>query len=128
VSESHPSRRTATPSGIRVRLRVHEDGRIVDGHRGGWLNLLEPERAHVHTRDHSTENRLTVVVADGQAMALKTLTSSITMGEGDSLMSAHREITRKPTTPGEILHEEFLRPLGMSQKDLANHLGCDVKV
>src|SRR5947208_12087867 len=35
---------------------------------------------------------------------------------------------RRPTTPGEILREEFLIPLGMSQKDLADHLGCDVKV
>lgn len=43
-------------------------------------------------------------------------------------MSAHREMTRKPTTPGEILHEEFLKPLEMSQKELADHLGCDVKV
>jgi addiction module HigA family antidote len=43
-------------------------------------------------------------------------------------MSAQREVTRKPTTPGEILHEEFLKPLGMSQKRLAHHLGCDVKV
>jgi addiction module HigA family antidote len=43
-------------------------------------------------------------------------------------MRTHREMTRKPTTPGEILHEEFLKPLGMSQKELAEHLGCDVKV
>lgn len=35
---------------------------------------------------------------------------------------------RKPTTPGEILLEEFLKPLGITQKALANHLGCDVKV
>lgn len=35
---------------------------------------------------------------------------------------------RKPTSPGEILHEEFLVPLGMTQKQLADHLGCDVKV
>lgn len=35
---------------------------------------------------------------------------------------------RRPTTPGEILHEEFLVPLGMTQKLLADHLGCDVKV
>ena len=39
-----------------------------------------------------------------------------------------REIARKPTTPGEILHEEFLQPLAMSQKELADHLRCDVKV
>jgi len=35
---------------------------------------------------------------------------------------------REPTTPGEILREEFLTPLGMTQKQLAEHLGCDVKV
>ena len=35
---------------------------------------------------------------------------------------------RKPTTPGEILREEYLLPLGMTQKELADHIGCDVKV
>jgi len=35
---------------------------------------------------------------------------------------------RQPTTPGEILREEFLVPLGMTQKELADHIGCDVKV
>jgi addiction module HigA family antidote len=35
---------------------------------------------------------------------------------------------RQPTLPGEILREEFLIPLGMTQKQVANHLGCDVKV
>jgi len=35
---------------------------------------------------------------------------------------------RQPTTPGEILHHEFLVPLRMTQKRLADHLGCDVKV
>ena len=35
---------------------------------------------------------------------------------------------REPTTPGEILREEFLTPLGLPQKQLADHLGCDVKV
>lgn len=35
---------------------------------------------------------------------------------------------REPTRPGEILSEEFLIPLGMTQKQLADHLGCDVKV
>jgi addiction module HigA family antidote len=41
-----------------------------------------------------------------------------------------RELTRRrePTTPGEILREEFLIPLSMTQKRLADHLGCDVKV
>jgi addiction module HigA family antidote len=35
---------------------------------------------------------------------------------------------RQPTSPGEILREEFLLPLGMTQKELADHLGCEVKV
>ena len=35
---------------------------------------------------------------------------------------------RKPTTPGEILREEFLIPMKMTQKQLADHIGCDVKV
>ena len=35
---------------------------------------------------------------------------------------------REPTGPGEILRDEFLAPLGMTQKELADHLGCDVKV
>lgn len=35
---------------------------------------------------------------------------------------------RKPTSPGEILNEEFIKPLGLTQKELANHLGCDYKV
>jgi addiction module HigA family antidote len=37
-------------------------------------------------------------------------------------------MNREPTTPGEILHEEYLAPLGMTQKELADHLGCDIKV
>ena len=35
---------------------------------------------------------------------------------------------RAPTSPGEILREEFLVPLSMTQKRLADQLGCDVKV
>jgi addiction module HigA family antidote len=35
---------------------------------------------------------------------------------------------RQPTGPGEILREEYLEPLGLTQKQLADHLGCDVKV
>ena len=38
------------------------------------------------------------------------------------------KMQRKPTTPGEILSEEFLGPLSMTQKRLADHIGCDVKV
>ena len=38
------------------------------------------------------------------------------------------KIQREPTTPGEILSEEFLGPLSMTQKQLADHIGCDVKV
>ncbi len=35
---------------------------------------------------------------------------------------------RPPTTPGEILREEFLRPAGLSQRELAERVGCDIKV
>lgn len=38
------------------------------------------------------------------------------------------ERKRKPTSPGEILQAEFLSPLKITQKLLANHLGCDIKV
>ena len=38
------------------------------------------------------------------------------------------EYMRKPTSPGEILLEEFLKPLGISQRKFADHLGCDYKV
>ena len=37
-------------------------------------------------------------------------------------------IGREPTTPGEILYEELLKPLNITQKQLADHLSCDVKV
>ena len=35
---------------------------------------------------------------------------------------------RPPTSPGEILREEFLKPMGMTQRQLAEHVDCDVKV
>ena len=38
------------------------------------------------------------------------------------------QIERNPTLPGEILAEEFLRPLGITQKKFADHLGVDIKV
>ena len=38
-----------------------------------------------------------------------------------------KELKRQPITPGEILTEEFLVPLGMTQTDLADKLSCDVK-
>ena len=37
-------------------------------------------------------------------------------------------LDREPTSPGEILAEEFLQPLNITQRQLAEHLGCDVKV
>lgn len=39
-----------------------------------------------------------------------------------------KKMTRAPTPPGEILQEEFLTPLGLTQKQLADHILCDVKV
>jgi antitoxin HigA-1 len=35
---------------------------------------------------------------------------------------------RAPTPPGEILREEFLEPMSLSQRQLADHIGCDVQV
>lgn len=35
---------------------------------------------------------------------------------------------RMPTNPGEILSEEFLKPLGITQKELADHIQVDIKV
>lgn len=35
--------------------------------------------------------------------------------------------SRPPTTPGEILSEEFLKPVGLTQGDFAAYLGVDVK-
>ena len=35
---------------------------------------------------------------------------------------------RKPTRPGEILREEFLIPLALTQRQVAESLGRDVKV
>ena len=34
---------------------------------------------------------------------------------------------RIPTSPGEILDEEFLKPLGVTQTALARHLGVPVR-
>lgn len=34
---------------------------------------------------------------------------------------------RKPTHPGEILLEEFLKPLGMSQVELARNMGVPIQ-
>ncbi len=39
-----------------------------------------------------------------------------------------KTMSRKPTSPGEILNEEFLVPMGLTQKELADHIGCDIKV
>lgn len=43
-------------------------------------------------------------------------------------MRVPRQMTRKPTTPGEILQEKFLKPMHMGQRELAGHFGCNVKV
>ena len=45
-----------------------------------------------------------------------------------TIIEGNMKRKREPTTPGEILREEFLVPLGMTQKELADHIGCDVKV
>ncbi len=37
------------------------------------------------------------------------------------------DLKRKPTTPGEVLREEFLVPLGMTQVQLAARLGIPLQ-
>jgi len=39
-----------------------------------------------------------------------------------------KTMSRKPTSPGEILNEEFLVPMGLTQKQSSDHIGCDIKV
>ena len=34
----------------------------------------------------------------------------------------------KPPSPGMFLRDRFLGPLGLTQKELADHIGCDIKV
>ena len=38
-----------------------------------------------------------------------------------------RPIIRNPVTPGEMLNDEFLKPLGLTQKKFADHIGVDIK-
>src|SRR5581483_11249320 len=63
--------------------------------------------------------------SDGPRMDPTTWTSSTITHE---VCMDRSRMTRKPTTPGEILREEYLVPLEMSQKDLADHIEQDVKV
>jgi addiction module HigA family antidote len=35
------------------------------------------------------------------------------------------KLQREPITPGEILSEEFLKPLALTRAALARHIGCD---
>lgn len=39
----------------------------------------------------------------------------------------NRRLIKNPVTPGEILSEEFLKPLGLTQKQFGDHIGVDVK-
>lgn len=34
---------------------------------------------------------------------------------------------RIPTSPGEMLHDEYLKPLGLTQVEFARHLGVPVR-
>ena len=54
--------------------------------------------------------------------------SCLVAAEGLCTNAAVLRQRREPTSPGEILREEFLLPLDMTQKRLAKHLRCDVKV
>lgn len=43
-------------------------------------------------------------------------------------MKSMFKLKREPTHPGEILNEEFIKPMGLTQKEVGDHLGCDLKV
>lgn len=47
--------------------------------------------------------------------------------EGERIERNEGERTSEPVHPGEILSEEFLKPAGISQSELARHIDCDVK-
>lgn len=36
-------------------------------------------------------------------------------------------MSRKPTSPGEMLDEEFLKPMNLTQRKFADHIGVEVK-
>ncbi len=38
-----------------------------------------------------------------------------------------RRMIKNPVTPGEILVEDFLKPLQLTQKAFADHIGVDIK-
>jgi antitoxin HigA-1 len=50
---------------------------------------------------------------------LRSGTGAISLKKGDAMLPK----SRRPTPPGEILRYEFLDPLGLSQKELAEALG-----
>ena len=39
----------------------------------------------------------------------------------------NRRIIKNPVLPGEMLSEEFLKPLKLTQKAFADHIGVDIK-
>jgi addiction module HigA family antidote len=43
-------------------------------------------------------------------------------------LEVHVERHRQPTQPGAILHEEYLSPLRLTRQQVADRVGCDVKV
>jgi addiction module HigA family antidote len=38
-----------------------------------------------------------------------------------------RRVIKNPVTPGEMLQEEFLTPMKLTQKQFADHIGVDIK-
>jgi antitoxin HigA-1 len=38
-----------------------------------------------------------------------------------------KKMTRKPTSPGEMLDREFLKPMKLTQRIFADHIGVEVK-
>ncbi|WP_456384844.1 HigA family addiction module antitoxin [Persephonella sp.] len=60
-------------------------------------------------------------------MRLDEYKKAIREGKEKIKSPAVTDIKREPTHPGEILEEEFMKPLGLTQSKLAKELGVSTK-
>jgi len=72
------------------------------------------------TASESTTN--TASASAGPTPDLRTWRSSITTGRSPARRTIMLPRNRPPTHPGEMLLEEFLKPLGMTQTELAQRI------
>ena len=104
--------------------RFFTEGRVPKG--AGWAKIASVATRKLDMLDYAA-TLSDLASPPGDPPVRSTSKSVTTTEEAEGTMSATRR-RRPPTRPGEILREEFLVPLGLTQKELADHLGCDVKV